>query len=112
MARPLLTSGVVRLALLLTLCAACGPQTGTRLDALEPRMAVVGQELAVMLHAATTEQLAFRYQSDIDDLSTRRLKPTLTPYAGGQAVFRWTPLAEDLGSHLIQFDADLGGAVA
>ena len=88
----------------------CGPQTGTRLDPLAPRTAVVGLELVVTLHAESDGgQLAISYDSDLTDLKTRHLRPSISTYAGGQAVFRWTPLSADVGDHVVQFNADVDG---
>lgn len=88
----------------------CGPETGARLDPLEARTALVGAELRVSLHVDSDATL--RYDSDIEDLATRRRRPTLTAYAGGEAIFRWTPLADDVGDHRIRFSAQLGGTAA
>jgi hypothetical protein len=102
-----------RLGIMALLLVGCGPLKGTRLQPLEPRTAEVGEELVVVLHAdADANTAALSYSSDIEDLVTRKLHPTLTPYAGGEAIFRWMPLAADVGAHVVQFDADLGGAVA
>src|SRR4051794_12310720 len=84
----------------------CGPETGTRLDPLEPRTALVGTELQVSLHVDSEATLG--YARDIVDLASRRPGPTLTAYAAGEAIFRWTPLADDVGEHHIRFTSQLG----
>jgi hypothetical protein len=106
--------GPVRAVLMLSLLAVgCGPQTGTRLSPLLPRTAVIGRELEVLVHVESQDpRVALSYDSDIGDLKTRRLKPSLTPYAGGDALFRWTPLADDRGEHVIRFTAALDGTLA
>ena len=111
MARRLLEQGGVRRLLVLALAlVGCGPQTGARLEPLPPRTAVVGLELDVPLRATgATSDLQLDYASDLRDLKTRRLHPTLSAYAGGQAVFRWTPLATDVGDHTIEFAATADG---
>lgn len=96
---------------LLTVAAGCGPKTGTRLDPVGPQTAVVGVELGVMLHAATAGKVDFTFQSDLD-LTGRNLVPTLTPFANGEAMFRWTPLASDLGDHTFRFSATVDGVPA
>jgi hypothetical protein len=97
----------------LALLAGCGPQTGTRLAPLGSRSALVGRELQVLLHADTSDpNVQFSYDSDIADLATRRLKPEIASYAGGDALFRWTPLADDVGVHVIRFAAQLEGTFA
>ncbi|HEX6838995.1 MAG TPA: hypothetical protein VF334_20595 [Polyangia bacterium] len=90
--------------------AGCGPRTGASLDPIAPQTAVIGAELAVMLRA-TSSHAAFAFQSDLD-LTQRQLVPTLTPYANGEAMFRWTPLASDLGDHQFRFTATVDGVPA
>ncbi len=98
------------LALVLALVG-CGPRTGTRLAAIAPQTAVVGVELGVTLRAATSGHVDFAFQSDLD-MTQRRVLPTLTPYANGEAMFRWTPLASDLGDHRFRFSATVDGVPA
>jgi hypothetical protein len=99
--------------MLALLVVGCGPQTGTRLSPLLPRTAVIGRELEVLVHVESEDpRVSLSYESDISDLRTRRLKPTLTAYAGGDALFRWTPLADDRGDHVIRFTAALDGTLA
>lgn len=89
----------------------CGPKTGTSLDPIAPQTAVVGVELGLMLRAATAGHVDFSFQSDLQ-LGERRLMPTLTEYANGEAMFRWTPLASDLGDHTFHFSATVDGVAA
>lgn len=89
----------------------CGPRTGTRLDPIAPQTAVVGVELAVMLRTAAGGHVDFKYESDVD-LVHRNVKPTLTPYANGEAMFRWTPLGADVGDHHLTFIATVDGVPA
>jgi hypothetical protein len=89
----------------------CGPHTGTRIDAIAPQTAVVGVELAVMLRTAASGHVDFKYDSDVD-LQHRNVKPTLTAYANGEAMFRWTPLAADVGDHRLKFTAVVDGVPA
>ena len=96
---------------LVTVAAGCGPKTGTSLDPIGPQTAVVGVELGVMLHAATAGKVDFAFKSDLD-LTGRNLVPTLTPFANGEAMFRWTPLASDLGDHTFRFSATVDGVPA
>src|SRR3954469_12324505 len=99
-------SFVLTLALL-----GCGPRTGTVLDPVAPQTAVVGNELGIMLRAATSARVDFAFDSDLD-LAQRRVMPTLTPYANGEAMFRWTPIASDLVDHLFHFTATVDGVPA
>jgi hypothetical protein len=97
-------------SVLMLLIVGCGPKTGTRLDAVGPQTAVVGVELAVMLRAASASAVDFAFDTDLD--MKRNVKPTLTPYANGEAMFRWTPLASDLGDHTFKFTATVDGVPA
>jgi hypothetical protein len=94
--------------LVLTLWAGCGPESGARLEPLGVRTALVGVELVVTVHADAASGLVLDWDADIADLKTRPLRPSLSAYAGGEAVFRWTPLAGDLGAHTIVFRARTG----
>jgi hypothetical protein len=91
--------------------AGCGPSTGVALLPIAPRTAVVGVELAITVRA-TDGDAELSYSADLADLATRRLHPSLTPYAGGVSIFRWTPLGGDLGQHELRFTATLGGVSA
>ena len=93
------------------LLGGCGPRTGTRLDPIAAQTAVVGVELEVMLRAATPAAVDFRFATDVD-LEGRHVQPTLTPYANGEALFRWTPLASDVGDHHFTFSATVDGLPA
>ncbi|HEY4238270.1 MAG TPA: PPC domain-containing protein [Kofleriaceae bacterium] len=66
--------------------------------------AQVGTELVVMLAGSDAKgsRLAYRARSDLPDLDSRS---TLTEAADGTGVFRWTPLATDLGVHPFDFTA-------
>jgi hypothetical protein len=89
----------------------CGPRTGTRLDPVAPQTAVVGVELAIMLRAGSTSHVEFAFSTDLE-MDGRRVKPTLTTYANGEAMFRWTPLASDVGDHKFRFSATIDGVPA
>ena len=102
---------VRRLSLILALSLlGCGPHGPTALDPIGPQTAVVGVELAVMLRA-NAARADFAYDSDLD-MAGRHLVPTITPYANGEAMFRWTPLASDLGDHTFRFLATVDGVTA
>jgi len=95
----------VALATLIVAVAACGPQTGALIDPIAPRSAVVGSELELVVRVRADGPASLSYRSDVAELDSRRLRPTLTPFAGGEWVFRWTPLAGDEGAHTIDFVA-------
>jgi len=100
-----------RLALLVALSGlgACGPQSGARFAPMGPRTAVVGVELDMALEALGAGAVEFSYGSDLADLATRPLRPSLSAFDGGQAMFRWTPLASDVGDHTLRFTATANG---
>ena len=100
-----------RLPLILALSLlGCGARGGASLDPIGPQTAVVGVELGVMLRAGASHA-AFAFDSDLD-MSDRHLVPTITPYANGEAMFRWTPLASDLGDHAFTFRVTADGVQA
>ena len=94
--------GIVVLALV-----GCGPRSGAELEPIAPQTAVVVVELAVMLRVEAAHA-DFGFATDLD-LHGRALVPTLTPYANGEAIFRWTPLASDFGAHAFRFRATVDG---
>ena len=98
----------MRFAWIALVVVGCGPQGGARLQPIAPATATVGVELDLMLRvdAAHAE---FTFASD---LQRRALEPTLTPYAGGEAMFRWTPLGADVGAHAFRFSATAGGVAS
>jgi hypothetical protein len=89
----------------------CGLETGARLDPIAPQAATVGVALSIMLRAQSGGRVDFTYASDLD-LASRSLKPTLTAFANGQALFSWTPLASDVGAHQRRFTASVNGVTA
>jgi hypothetical protein len=95
-----------RVILLLLLTSGCA--SAPTLEPIPPQRALVGVELAVRLRADADGSVDFGVDSDLD-LRGRRLQPTLTRYAGGTAVFRWIPLAGDVGDHTLRFSASSAG---
>jgi hypothetical protein len=67
--------------------------------------------MRILLRGSASEgKVTFSYEApDIVDLMKRKLAPTLTNYAEGQALFRWIPLAMDVGTHRLEFIALAGG---
>jgi hypothetical protein len=93
----------------------CGPTLGPSLSYPQQSTAAVGVELSLLLHGATPDGsgVVFDFQApDLPDLKSRPLAATLTNYAAGEAVWRWTPLAADLGAHEIDFIATGGGVTS
>ncbi len=87
----------------------CGAGIGPEVDPIAPVQGAVGSELRIVLHArspsGSSVKFDYRVPEDLDDLKRRMLKPTLTSYAAGFAVFSWIPLASDVGEHFLRFVA-------
>jgi hypothetical protein len=95
---------------LLLFAAACGP-TGNSppvLLGLEDREAVVDSELLIEIRASDPDRelLRFDFHSNAPNIRSRaRLEPF---GAENSVLFRWTPLAEDVGSWLFDFEVSDG----
>ena len=91
---------------------ACGPQVGSlKLSALSPHSVTVAHEVVIPLLADGTgeEPLTWEWRSpENPELTTRLSRPTLSTYSGGRALWRFTPLATDVGPLAIEFSAHSG----
>jgi hypothetical protein len=101
------TGVLTALAALATLVAGCGGGPGPALDAVPDQVAQVGQELRIQLVATDPSgaHLDYDFHADIPDLSAHA---TMTRSPDGAGVFRWTPLASDVGDWSIDFTASDG----
>lgn len=92
--------------------AACGPEIGSlKLSAVSPKSVTVAHEVVIPLLADTSgpESLQWQWQSsDRPELATRLSRPTLSAYSGGRALWRFTPLASDVGPLSVEFSAQSG----
>lgn len=104
MSRSILT--VAGIALVATLVA-CGGGAAPELAAIDDQRVAVGQELTFELVAtdADGDALDFTFSADVPDLGTRA---TITKAPSGNGVFRWRPLASDVGTWLFDFTASDG----
>lgn len=84
------------LTLPVVLAGGCGSEPPD-LVGLSDQVAVVGQELVVELHGEDPEGASLTYGVYADIPLEGRASISLTPTGSG--VFRWTPLAEDVGMH-------------
>jgi hypothetical protein len=94
----------------LATAVACGPTQQPELDGLTDQIAQVGTELKIELDGTdkTGARLTYSYKApDVTDIAGHA-EITTTP--AGTGVFRWTPLAADVGSHAFDFIASNGGA--
>jgi len=96
----------------LLLATGCeSPGGSLKLSATAPRSVTVAQELVIPLLAdgMGTEPLTWQWRSlSNPELSTRLHRPTLSAYSGGRALWRFTPLASDVGSQSFEFSAVSG----
>lgn len=94
--------------------AGCGPDFSPTFASIGDISGYVGSEITVMLHATAAQsghQVSFDYAApQIRDLKSRAQHPSLTAYSDGSAVFRWTPLARDVGTWSFDFSASDGRA--
>ena len=90
---------------------ACGPRVGPAVDYVPPVSGPVGSELRILLRGSASDgRVAFDYDAPgLPDLRKRKLAPSITHYAEGQALFRWIPLAMDVGNHRFDFVAVAAG---
>src|SRR6266566_2167759 len=95
---------------LLATAVACGPTAAPELTGLTDQVAQVGTELKIELDGTDNagDRLSYDYRApDVMDLAGHA-SMTVTP--SGAGVFRWTPLAPDVGAHAFDFIVSNGGA--
>ncbi|MDX2086224.1 MAG: pre-peptidase C-terminal domain-containing protein [Kofleriaceae bacterium] len=82
---------------------ACGGGAAPELNGLTDHVAQVGTELKIDLNGTDPDgdQLTYRYRAaDLPDIGG---KAQITVSPSGSGVFRWTPLAQDVGEHAFDF---------
>ncbi len=104
--------GLVTLTSLVSLATlvACGSGAPPELDGLSDQVAQVGTELKLDLNGSSESggRLTYGYHAaDLDDLDGNA-QVTVSP--SGSGVFRWTPLAADVGQHPFDFTVSNGDA--
>ncbi len=105
-ARGLLT--LTSLAALATAVASCSGGAAPELNGLTDQVAQVGTELKLELDGTSENggKLSYRYHAaDLMDLDGHA-EITVSP--DGSGVFRWTPLAADVGNHPFDFTVSNG----
>ena len=91
---------------------ACGSGGAPELAGLSDQVAQVGTELQIQLVGTDPDgdDLDYGFRAaDLPDVSDRA-QVTVSP--SGMGVFRWTPLAEDVGQHAFDFTASDGSNTA
>jgi hypothetical protein len=92
----------------LATAVACGAGSPPELEGLTDQVAQVGMELQIELDgtSASGARLSYRYHAaDLTDLDGHA-EISISP--SGAGVFRWTPLAADVGSHAFDFTVSDG----
>lgn len=87
---------------------ACSSGGAPELSGLTDQVAQVGTELKVELNGTDPDgdRLSYSYRAaDLDDLSNRA-QVSVSP--AGSGVFRWTPIASDVGEHAFDFTVSDG----
>ena len=86
--------------------AACGGGGAPEIHGLSDQVATVGTELIVHVDGSDPDgdQLTYAVHSDV----SLQGNANLSQDPSGQGVFRWTPLADDLGAHAFDFTASDG----
>lgn len=92
----------------LALLAACANNHAPELFPIEPQTAHVGSRFELRLSATDQDgdKLTFGYSSPTVELGNRARLFDL----GGEAIFTWTPIASDVGSHQVDFTVSDGEA--
>lgn len=109
--KPTQSLGLVTLATLplLATTVACSGGAAPELEGLSDQVAQVGTELTIQLDGTDPDgdRLTYRYHAaDLTDLDGHA---QMTVSASGAGVFRWTPLAADIGEHPFDFIVSDGG---
>lgn len=97
---------------LLATTVACGSGGAPELAGISDQVAQVGTELQIQLVGTDPDgdDLDYGFRAaDLPDLGGRA-QVTVSP--SGMGVFRWTPLAEDVGAHAFDFTASDGSSTA
>jgi hypothetical protein len=93
----------VRLGACLLIVAACGAGSPPEIHGLVDQTATVGQELVIQIDGTDAEgdRITYGVHADISLQGTGML----TTAPSGMGVFRFTPLAEQIGQHSFDFTA-------
>lgn len=101
----------MRLLPLIVFGFGCAANGAPELSGVGDHVVVVGEELRIDLDATDPDgdhlSYGFAAPSDLPDLAERA---TVSVAPSGSGVFRWTPLASDLGGHAIDFTVSDGDA--
>jgi hypothetical protein len=93
---------------LLATAVACSAGGAPELTGLTDQVAQVGSELTVTLDGSDPDGDRLEYDFGAADLGDIGDRARLTVSPSGVGVFRWTPLAADVGRHAFDFSASDG----
>jgi hypothetical protein len=82
---------------------ACGPDRAPALSGLSDQVAQVGTELTIDLAGSDPDGDRLSYGVHAADLADLAGRAIITQSPSGAGLFRWTPLAADLGRHAFDF---------
>lgn len=104
------TPGVARAAIFVSLVAtwvACGGGAAPVLDSIDDQIVAVGSDLTLTLRAtdADGDAISYSFRADVPDLGERA---TIATTPAGTGLFRWRPLAADVGTWHFDFVASDG----
>jgi hypothetical protein len=100
------SSRAMTLVLLLAGAVACSDGSAPDLLGLTDQVAVVGQEFTLELEGVDPDGDRLSYSFQAESALAGRAMMTQTPR--GTGVFRWTPLAADVGQHAFDFTVSDG----
>jgi len=87
---------------------ACGPDAAPELRGLSDQVAQVGSELTIELDGTDADGDRLEYGFRAADLTDLERRAEITQSPSGAGVFRWTPMAADVGEHAIDFTVSDG----
>ncbi len=99
---------VTTIACGLATTVACGAGAPPELSGLTDQIAQVGTELQIQLDGTDPDGDELSYRFTAADLPDIKDQAMVTVSPSGSGVFRWTPLASDVGEHSFDFTASDG----
>jgi hypothetical protein len=92
----------------LATAVACGAGAAPEIDGLSDQVAQVGSELTIELNGTDADGDRLEYGFHAADVADIEGRAEITRSPSGAGVFRWTPIAEDVGEHAFDFTVSDG----
>jgi hypothetical protein len=92
----------------LATAVACGSDAAPEIDGLSDQVAEVGSELTIELNGTDADGDRLEYGFHAADLAEIEERAEITRAPSGAGVFRWTPIAADIGEHAFDFTVSDG----